>query len=128
MNNKLIIGVVVAVLVIGFIAFAFLNQDNNAPVKEFTMQSFVEQVNGTFYPQFSIKEIRVNEGDLVRIKVTNTAGNHDFKLDEFNVYSATPLNQEMTIEFIADKTGTFEYYCTMPGHRAMGHWGTLIVS
>ena len=128
MNNKLIIGVVVAVLVIGFIAFAVVNQDNNAPVKEFTMQSFVEQVNGTFYPQFSIKEIRVNEGDLVRIKVTNTAGNHDFKLDEFNVYSATPLNQEMTIEFIADKTGTFEYYCTMPGHRAMGHWGTLIVS
>ena len=128
MNNKLIIGVVVAVLVIGFIAFAVVNQDNNAPVKEFTMQSFVEQVNGTFYPQFSIKEIRVDEGDLVRIKVTNTAGNHDFKLDEFNVYSATPLNQEMTIEFIADKTGTFEYYCTMPGHRAMGHWGTLIVS
>ena len=55
-------------------------------------------------------------------------GTHDFKIDEFNVYTETPLNQEAVVEFIADKPGKFEYYCSKTGHRQNGHWGTLIVN
>lgn len=101
---------------------------SEAPIKEFTMTSFVEFADGKPKPQFSLKEITVNRGDLVRIKITVTSGMHDFKIDEFNVYADTKeLNKEYVVEFTADKSGEFVYYCTKPGHRANGHWGTLKV-
>jgi nitrous oxide reductase len=96
-------------------------------VKEFIMTSFTEVIDGKYYPQYSLKNITVNKGDLVRIKITVTGGMHDFKIDEFDVYSDTPLDKETVIEFVADEAGEFIYYCTKPGHRANGHWGTLIV-
>lgn len=96
----------------------------NAPVKEFAMTSFYDDKGAWF----SVKEMKVKRGEIVRIKVTNIKGMHDFNLDEFGVSKVeTPLNQEVVIEFVADKTGTFEYYCSTPGHRAKGHWGKLIV-
>lgn len=98
-----------------------------AAVKEFFMTSFVEIVDGQPKPQYSLKEITVNKGDKVKIKITVTKGAHNFNLDEFNIKADTPLNQEVTAEFTADKTGEFIYYCSMPGHRANGHWGTLKV-
>jgi len=98
-----------------------------APLKEFVMDSFYEMVDGQPKPQYSLKEITVNQGDLVRIKITVTKGIHDFKIDEYNVYADTQPNQQMTVEFIADKAGEFIYYCTKPGHRANGQWGTLKV-
>ncbi|MFA7298562.1 MAG: hypothetical protein WC010_02850 [Candidatus Absconditabacterales bacterium] len=103
-------------------------QATNAPAKEFTMTSFVEMVDEKPHPQYSIKEMTVKKGELVRIKVTVTKGMHDFNIDEFNVHSETPLDQETVIEFTADKAGTFIYYCSKPGHRANGHWGTLTVT
>ena len=108
-------------------------EDNEQPVdekqvvKEFTMESFVEFVDGQPKPQFSLKEIMVNKGDKVKIKITNIKGTHDFKLDEFNIYEGTPLNQEVVVEFTADKVGEFVYYCNQPGHRQAGQWGTLRV-
>lgn len=100
---------------------------NQAAVKEFTMTSFVEFVGDQPKPQYSLKEITVNQGDKVRLKITVTKGTHDFNLDEFNVKAATPLNQAVVVEFTADKAGEFIYYCSMPGHRSNGHWGTLKV-
>src|SRR3989344_1087240 len=95
--------------------------------KEFSMNSFVVMEDGKPKPQFSVKNIEVKKGDKVKIKVTVTAGNHDFNIDEYEVHEKTPLNEEVVIEFTADKTGEFVYYCNMPGHRANGHWGTLTV-
>lgn len=103
------------------------NINSNAPLKEFIMTSFVKFVDGKPQPQFSLKEITVNKGDWVRIKITNTQGTHDFKIDEIGVFADTPLNQEVLVEFTADKAGEFVYYCTKPGHRANGQWGTLRV-
>lgn len=98
------------------------------PVKEIVMTSFVEFVDEKPRPQFSFKEIIVNKGDKVRIKVTVTKGVHDFKIDEFGVYLDTKeLNQEYAVEFTADQAGEFTYYCTKPGHRQSGHWGILKV-
>ncbi|MEK7139606.1 MAG: hypothetical protein AAB817_02805 [Patescibacteria group bacterium] len=97
-------------------------------VKSFTMTSFYELVDGQPKPQFSVREIAVKKGDKVRIVVTNTKGGHDFNLDEFNVHVVTPLNQEVVVEFTADQVGDFVYYCNTPGHRALGHWGTLKVT
>ncbi len=96
--------------------------------KEFTMTSFFVMEGSQPKPQFSVKELSVKKGDKVRIKVTNTKGMHDFNIDEFNVHEETPLDQEVIIEFTADKAGVFDYYCNIPGHRANGHVGKLTVS
>ena len=69
----------------------------------------------------------MNKGDRVRIKITEVSGVHNFNIDEFGVYTETPLNKESVVEFVADKSGSFVYYCSKPGHRANGHWGTLKV-
>jgi len=99
----------------------------NPELKEFTMTSWYEMTNGQPSTHFSLNEIRVKKGDMVKIRVTNTNGSHDFSLDEYGIKRLTPLNQQVTIEFKADQAGTFKYYCSMPGHRAMGQEGTLIV-
>ena len=96
-------------------------------VKEFAINSFVEMIDGKPRPQLDPKELTVNEGDTVRLRVTVTKGTHDFHIDEFDIHRETPLDQEVVIEFKADKAGEFVYYCNMPGHRAAGHWGTLKV-
>jgi len=77
---------------------------------------------------FDKRTITVNEGDTVRIVFSNEQGFHDFVIDEFDARTKQ-LNagQTETIEFVADKTGTFEYYCSVGTHRAMGMKGNLIV-
>lgn len=77
---------------------------------------------------FSLKEIAVKKGDTVRIKITNTKGKHDFMIAEYAIAKDLPLNEEVVVEFVADKAGAFKYYCSMPGHRAGGQEGTLTVS
>lgn len=137
--NKKIIAIVVLILV-GGVSFMFWGNKNNTvntgvvstenfsgEVKEFTMTSFVNMVNGKPKPEYSLKEIVVKRGDKVRIKITVTSGMHDFKIDEFGVYADTKINEENIVEFVADKAGEFIYYCTKPGHRQNGHWGTLKV-
>lgn len=92
-------------------------------VKEFSMTSYYDDAG----KWFSLKEISVKKGDRVRIKVTNTKGTHDFNIDEYGIKQMTPLNEEVVIEFTADKAGEFTYYCSTPGHRAAGQFGKLIV-
>jgi nitrite reductase (NO-forming) len=77
---------------------------------------------------FSLKEIEVKKGDKVRVDVTNTKGTHDFTIDEYDITHMTPLNEVTRIEFTADKVGDFQYYCSVPGHREGGQWGTLRVT
>lgn len=96
-------------------------------VKEVTMTSYYTMSDGKPYPRYSTKEITVKKGDKVKINVTVTAGNHDFNIDEYEIHQTTPLDEQVTIEFTADKAGTFTYYCSMPGHRMNGHWGILNV-
>ncbi len=96
----------------------------NANIKEFSMTAYYD-AGGKW---FSLKEMSVKKGDTVRVKITNTKGMHDFTIDEFGVKKQLPLNQEVVVEFIPDKVGDFVYYCSMPGHRAGGQWGTLHVT
>lgn len=140
--DKKIIAVFLAIVAFSAIAFSIVSitgrsangntvkseiEEFDGPIKEFTMTSFTEIIDGEYFPQYSIDEITVDRGDLVRITVTVTSGTHDFNIDEFGISEETPLNEPVTIEFVADQAGTFEYYCSLPNHRENGHWGTLNV-
>ena len=53
---------------------------------------------------------------------------HDFMIDEFEVATnQIGDGEEEEMEFVADKIGTFEYYCSVGNHRAQGMKGKLIV-
>jgi len=77
---------------------------------------------------YDLKEMKVKKGDKVRVTFRNNEGFHDWNLDEFGAKTnKLQANDEETIEFVADKAGTFEYYCSVGSHRAMGMVGKLIV-
>ena len=99
--------------------------DSDAGDETSTVQEFM--VNGDNFT-FSPSSMIVKKGDTVQITFTNTEGFHDLKIDEYDVATAK-LNAggTETIEFVADKAGTFEYYCSVGSHRAMGMKGTLTV-
>ena len=81
-------------------------------------------VEGSNY-KFAPSTLTVNK---VKITFKNSGGFHDFVLDEFGVKTKViPSGQSATVEFTADKTGTFDYYCSVGNHRAMGMQGTLTV-
>lgn len=100
--------------------------DSNAIVEEGEVKTFNLEA-GMFY--YSLKEITVNKGDKVKIVLNNVEGLHDWVIDEFS--ARTPqikAGETATIEFTADKTGTFEYYCSVGNHRQQGMVGKLIVN
>src|SRR3546814_13264744 len=54
---------------------------------------------------------------------------HDVAVPAFNAQSGNlvGVGSATTIVFRANKAGTFEYVCTIPGHKAAGMFGKLVV-
>lgn len=78
--------------------------------------------------KYSTSQIKVKKGDTVKIVLANTGGTHDWVIDEFNARTKIITSGETAeITFVANKTGSFEYYCSIGTHRAMGMKGMLIV-
>ncbi|PIN95200.1 hypothetical protein COU53_00615 [Candidatus Pacearchaeota archaeon CG10_big_fil_rev_8_21_14_0_10_30_48] len=72
--------------------------------------------------------IYAREGDRVVIEFKSTAGLHDFVVDELDVSTKRVGSGESTsVEFVADKAGTFSYYCSVGDHRAKGMEGKFII-
>ncbi len=143
-NKNLLMGVAV-VLVVGGLGVWYLGRNPKteilnskdvvestpAPTPGPTVESLGEVkefvVNGNDF-KFDVTEIRVKVGDKVKVTFKNTGGFHDWVLDEFNVKTAQLKDgAEETVEFVAEKAGTFEYYCSVGKHRQMGMVGKLIV-
>jgi plastocyanin len=90
---------------------------------ELTGRDFAFFMDGESRP-----EIRVKEGDRVRIEFTSTQGYHDWVVDEFDAATEKVNEGGSTfVEFTADRKGEFEYYCSVGSHRERGMWGMLIV-
>lgn len=77
---------------------------------------------------FSETEMRVKEGQKVTVNFTSESGFHDWVVDEFSAATERVNSGGSTsVTFVADRTGEFEYYCSVGSHRALGMVGTLIV-
>jgi len=75
-------------------------------------------------------DLHVPENSVVQINVINGDGAiHDIAVPEFGAKSDQFMGQgsSTAIVFRANKNGTFEYLCTLPGHKAAGMFGSLIV-
>lgn len=72
--------------------------------------------------------ITVSKGDTVRLKITSVDVTHGFALPDFDVSVNLQPGEEEVIEFVADKEGTFRFYCSVfcgSGHSSMD--GNLVV-
>ncbi len=74
-------------------------------------------------------EIRVKKGELITLHLTSMDVVHVFKLSEYNISEALAPGEIRAVEFVADKSGEYEFYCNArscgPGHLEMR--GMLIV-
>ena len=96
------------------------NEVQNSDFKEFkiTAKQF----------EFVPSTIEVSKDDQVRLIVTSVDVPHGFAIREYGINKRLEPGQPVTIEFTADKVGTFTFYCSVscgPGHTSMK--GQLIV-
>lgn len=78
--------------------------------------------------EFDPSTITVNKGDKVKIKLTSTDVNHGIAIPEYGISQKVDVGKTETIEFIADKSGEFTFFCNVfcgSGHKEMK--GNLIV-
>ncbi|MFZ2149613.1 MAG: cupredoxin domain-containing protein [Minisyncoccia bacterium] len=151
MKNSYIIIIVLVLLIVGGIFLSGTGKKAEAPISDTQTQTDtqtqiqtetdtatatpVEQapkvkefvISGKNF-SFSPSLITVQKGDKVKIVFENTAGFHDFVIDEYGLatkQAKAPATE--ILEFTADKAGSFEYYCSVGTHRDMGMKGTLVV-
>ena len=78
--------------------------------------------------QFEPSTIEVNKGDKVKLIVTSVDVPHGIAIPEYGIDKRLEPGKPATIEFIADKQGTFTAFCSVfcgSGHSGMK--GKLIV-
>ena len=78
--------------------------------------------------EFTPSTIEVSKGDKVRLIVTSIDVPHGIAISEYGINERLEVGKPKTIEFTADKTGTFTAFCSVlcgSGHRNMK--GQLIV-
>lgn len=77
---------------------------------------------------FDPAEIRVRKDERVKLVITALDREHGFKLEAFDIDRKLSKGEPVTIEFVADKAGTFPFQCSHLcglGHHKMK--GRLIV-
>lgn len=78
--------------------------------------------------QFEPSTIEVNKGDRVKLVVTSIDVPHGFSVPEYGINERLDPGKPVTIEFTADKEGTFTAFCSVfcgSGHSGMK--GKIIV-
>lgn len=133
-TNTKIAAVLIAIIVVTIAGWMFMSKskqpsqaqnqplpiETQAPGKEFT-------VIGTPF-KFDPMEIKVKQGDRVKITFKNEEGFHNLAIKDLNITTKNlQKGEQETIEFIADKTGTFQYNCSVPTHTEKGMVGNLVV-
>jgi len=98
--------------------------EDDEPAEENAVSEVIRMNSIAF--SFTPNAIDAKVGKEVNIDLTAT-GQHTFTIDELGVNVSTPHGVVTPISFIPDKAGTFTYYCAIPGHRAAGQFGTIVV-
>lgn len=78
--------------------------------------------------EFSPTAIHVKKGERVKLVITATDKDHGFKLEAFQIEQLLKKGEATTVEFTADRAGTFPFECSHfcgLGHKKMK--GELVV-
>ncbi|RMF55497.1 hypothetical protein D6745_01840 [Candidatus Woesearchaeota archaeon] len=78
--------------------------------------------------EFIPSTITVNKGDTVKLHIKSVDVTHGFALPDFGINKNLEPGKTVNVEFVADKTGAFTFFCSVycgSGHGGMK--GKLIV-
>lgn len=93
----------------------------DAPVKDVHINAF------NF--GFTQDPVTIHKGDHVHLVVSSSEGTHGLMIPDLGIATdEVSPGQEQVVDFVADKAGTFDYFCDVPcgsGHRSMR--GQLVV-
>lgn len=78
--------------------------------------------------KFEPKELTIAADTEAKIKVTNKGVlQHDFHVDKLDITSKLLNGGDTDTVTIKAAAGTYEFWCTVPGHKEAGMVGTLTV-
>jgi plastocyanin len=78
---------------------------------------------------FDHTELRARVGETVALRLENRDNQgHSFDIDEFDVHVAMLPGKHSLALFKPSRVGTYTFYCSVPGHRAEGMSGALVVT
>ncbi len=84
----------------------------------------IDETNFKFTPSV----IHVTKGDQVTLTLKTDEGVHNLFLSGYDIRTdAKKTGQTATLDFTADKTGTFDFWCEVGSHKVLGMTGKLIV-
>lgn len=118
----ILIGIIsLVVLFFLFGGFGYMEEQNSLDVEPGDVVVREFELNATRF-EYSPDTVLVNKGDLVRIKINNIDTMHGIRIPSYGV------RDENFVEFIANKSGEFDFFCTVfcgDEHREMK--GRLVV-
>ncbi|HET9946700.1 MAG TPA: cupredoxin domain-containing protein [Patescibacteria group bacterium] len=149
MNNKVVIGIILLVIILGggyFAAKAIKHSLAPQPVQQPVAQPTTPQqaspattsASPTTMQEISVSasefaftpsSITVKAGQTVKITFKNNGQYpHNFTISELSVQTSTiQPGQQTDVTFTPTKTGSFTFICSVPGHADRGMKGTLTV-
>lgn len=78
--------------------------------------------------KFEPSQVKVKKGEKVTITVKSAEGVHNLFIGGYDVRSDVKgMSESATVSFVADKIGTFDMWCEVGSHKALGMTGKLIV-
>lgn len=77
--------------------------------------------------KFSHKNLTVNLGQTLQIKLESEDSPHTFTIEELGINEEFTFGTNSNVEFKADKKGVYKFYCNVPGHKEEGMEGTITV-
>lgn len=117
---KALVRLVLLCCLLGPFAAAIFAAHEGGAVREFKMTAKKYE--------FSPNEIRVKQGDRVKLTITALDHTHGIEIKALHVKQKVPRGEPTSVEFVASEKGTFEFHCSEfcgLGHRGMK--GSLIV-
>lgn len=113
MNKYVIIGIVLAVILIGGAIFSASNNSFSCEPgmgKDVALTVVSKKLEWAFEPE----EITIEQCDRVTVTVVNEDNfDHGFAIDAFGVSQRLPANETIVVNFVATKSGTFPFYCSV---------------
>jgi len=93
---------------LAFLAVAALGQEKPAPAMP------VHEIKMTAKKyEFNPEEIRVQQGERVRLLITATDRRHGFQIKELDINVVLEKGKETAVEFVADKPGEYNFNCSV---------------
>lgn len=113
MNKFVIVGIVLVAIVGGGIIFSSL-ADTVSCEPSMGEDRVLSIVSKRLEWRYEPEEITLGQCDRVKLTVINEDNfDHGFAIDAFGVSQRLPANGTINVEFVATKSGTFPFYCSV---------------